>query len=222
MNNGKILAGILIASGWLPTLLLEKPRGHHILKGGSDDPNIWESAKANPRGWIARPLAMSNNVANLWGALNTRDGERVRFKQDVLTAQENLARENTHDNQLELQRAKAKQHDYGWNVLTACSFLIAHVLFGISGSKRPKETDDDKAMLNDLVLLSANVLAKQPEQVRQTAIDQTANYVAGLAHITLGKTEIAGMITGKINALSHCSWAKRLEPAPQPSAQLSM
>ena len=45
------------------------------------------------------------------------------------------------------------------------------MLFGLSGGKkRPKDTEDDKSVMRDVVLLSANVLAKLPEEVRKANI----------------------------------------------------
>lgn len=222
-NNGKLLAGFLISTGWLATFALDKKRGHEIFDGDAHpDPTIAQTMANNPRGWIARPLAMGNNVANLWGSLNPITGERARFKNDILKAEKQVSMSDTLSNRAQLALAKAKQHDYAWNVVSACSFLVAHTLFGISGSKRPNETEHDKSMMEDLVLLSANVLARQPEQVRATAINDTADYVSKLAHVSLSKDEVEQEIRGKIDSLSHSAWAARVQALASPGQQLTL
>jgi len=206
-NVYKVAAGALITTAWASTFLLEKPRGHKILDGsrnvidGKEPPpeTLKDNITGNPRAWIAMPMAMSNNVLNLIGA----NKERV----DGLNAIK-----RAHGNAAELKYAQAKQHDYLWNVLTASSFLVAHSLFGLSGSKRPKETDDDRSIMNDLVLLSANVLVKQPEEVREQAISEAAAYVSGLAHVSLTQPQVEAALREKMTALSQKnSWAAKIE-----------
>lgn len=209
-NQGKMAAGMLITTGWTSTLLLDKPRGHEVFDGDKPDTSTLAGKLAdNPRGLIARPLAMMNNVANLWGSLGGKDGERARFQQDVKAAERNYGNAPTAANQAALSLAKVKQHDYIWNVISAGAFLVAHSLFGLSGSKRPPATDEDNYMMNDLVLMSANMLAKQPEEVREAAIVQTADYVSHLSHITLSQDALEKVLRDKVESLTHSAWASR-------------
>lgn len=210
-NNGKLVAGILITIGWLATFVFEKPRGEQIFDGDTEKQGFIENVKHNPRGWIARPFAMGNNVFNLWGSLNPIDGERKKYHDHITNAKTPEMR----------AWATRKQHDYGWNVVSACSFLVAHVLFGLSGSKRPKETEDDKAVMQDLVLLSANVLARQPKQIQDAAVAETAEYVSRLAHVTLSKEQLATAISDKIASLSQSSWVTRVHPPNASGPQLA-
>lgn len=212
VNNGKLAAGFLISTGWLATLLLDKQPGHQIFDGDKEPPSSLAGMLAeNPRGLIARPLAMGNNLANLWGVYHPQTGERARFHNEVLEAQKQLGLHNTAENRAHLAYTQAKQHDYIWNVISAGSFLIAHTLFGLSGSKkRPEETQDDKSMMNDLVLMSANMLAGQSDKVRAAAIDQTADYVSKLSHVTLNKEQLAQAIQEKIDGITHSAWASRV------------
>lgn len=210
MNHGKFIAGLLISTGWASTLLLDKPRGHEVFGGDKPSPSTIAAKLAdNPRGLIARPLAMGNNLANLWGAFNGKDGERTRFRKDVLKAERDFDVSANPANQMALTMATAKQHDYVWNVISACSFLVAHGLFGISGGKRPPETEDDKRMMDDLILLSANMLAKQPEAVREAAFEQTADYVAHLSHVTLSQDKLEQAMRDKLGELAKSDWAVR-------------
>jgi len=208
INQGKLAAGFLIATAWAATFLLDKPRGHNIFDGEKDEPvNVAGHMKENPRAWIARPLAIGNNFANLWGALNPYTGERKRFRDEVVAAQ-------ARGNAAEIAYTTNKQHDYIYNVFSACAFMIAHLLFGLSGSKRPKETEDDKTMMNDLVLLSANLLAKQPGKLSDAVISETADYVSKLSHVRMGKEKVAEAIRVKIQDLSQSAWAGRVNAQP--------
>ena len=212
MNRFKVAAGSLIAVAWASTFLLEKPRGEHIFKDKEDHDHdgVWDKMKNNPRALIAAPLAMSNNVFNLLGANN----ERKEGLAAIAAAEESVKLSNSAAAREKLQYAQAKQHDYLWNILTASSFLVAHSLFGMSGSKGPSSSDDDARAMNDMVLLSANLLAQQPEKVRDTAIAETASFVSGLAHIKHSPEEVEKAIRDKVNALSQSTWASRIQNAP--------
>lgn len=209
-NRDKVTAGSLITIAWAATFLLEKPRGHKIFDGNGKDNSLIDKMTDNPRAWIAAPLAMGNNVFNLIGA----NKKRKEYHQGFIDAQNRFNLNPNANNHKELVRTTIKQHDYIWNVITACSFLVAHTLFGISGAKRPRETEDDKAVMNDLVLLSANVLAKQPGQVSNAAIDETAEYVSKLAHVTMTKEQVAEAIRGKVAALAQSTWVARTSTSP--------
>ena len=209
-NNGKLAAGFLISAGWLSTLLFEKGAGDHILDGNKVPHTIGEKMADNPRAWLARPLAMANNAANLWGSLAPGTGERAQLATQLGEAQAEFARSGSAQAATALRQAGMRQHDYIWNVISACSFLVGHTLFGISGEKRPRETEDDKMLMNDLVLLSANMLAQQPEQVRNATVAETSQFMARLSHITASPDEIAQAIDGKIKALSEGQWASRV------------
>ncbi len=211
-NNGKLAAGMLISSGWLATFLLDDPPGHSIFDGSKPKPsNIAEIMMDNPRKCIAQPLAMGNNLANLWGSLNPVTGERARFRREIIDAQKQVQTSNTPEAHAHLAYTINKQHDYAWNVLSAGSFLIAHSLFGLSGSKRPEETKADKQIMDDLVLLSANMLAQQQPEVREVAIQQTAAYVSELSHVTMSEEQLAGAIRHKIESINKSTWATRVQ-----------
>lgn len=216
LNQGKITSGILLSTGWLTTLLLDKSHKPPVL--AADKPpanNLFDTIEDNPRGWVTRPLSIANNAANLWGALGPKNGERVRFREEFEEAKRAYAQNPTKINKAEMERHGAKQHDYAWNVLTQSSFIVAHSLFGMSGSDRPKETKGDKEMMKEMVLISANMLAEQPEQLRKAAVEETAEYIARQAHVSQGKEEIANTITTKINELSKTGWVERTASTAQ-------
>jgi len=242
INRSKLGGGFLITAAWLATFLLDKPRGNQIFNGNhKDSSTLIGNAAENPRGWIASPGAMFNNGLTLWGALNPKNGERTRFRDRATKAEQALSdariemdasnqvnlpwvhKDTVKDAEKNFRRAKAGQIDYIYNVFSACSFLIANMLFGLSGSKkRPHETDDDRTMMNDLVLLSANVLAKQPQQVRETSIGEMAEYVSKLAHVKMTKDQVAKAIHDKVDNLAHSTWASRVQAPSAPGPQLTV
>lgn len=203
-NREKVIAGALLSTGWLATFLLDKSHKPPVLDNDASD-GVIGKMRANPRGWIARPLAMGNNIFTLWGTSK----ERTKFRQEAEAAKAAFAEHATEKNEAELARHIAKQHDYVANVFTASSFLVAHSLFGMSGSKRPQETRDDKEVMADLVLLSANMLAQQPEAVRKRAVDETAEYIAKMPHMAQGQEQIAAAINAKIDGLAKSGWVAR-------------
>ena len=214
-NRSKLVAGTLLATAWPLTMWLDTPPGHDVFKGKKPEhPTIVEKIQDNPRGWIARPASMTNNLLNLWGCLNTRPGiglgERMRFRNEVSAAQRQHQLHNTAQTQAHLAYTKAKQHDYVWNVISAGAFLVAHSLFGLSGSENPHDLQDNKKMMDDLILMSANTLVDQPPNVQAKAIKQTAQYVSKLSHITLNEEELANAIRDKMDSLNHSNWAGRV------------
>jgi hypothetical protein len=210
-NSFKMAAGAMLASSWLITALLDRPRGHTVfdqrtdaIHGNETGPaTLMENIRSNPRGWIAAPFSMSNNVFNLIGA----NRERIE-------GIEAIAEASKSGNAKQLTFVKRKQHDYIWNVLTAGSFLVAHTLFGISGMQRPQETDADKKAMQDLVLVSANLLSQQPEPLRDALIDEAADYVTTLAHVELDKEAIATQLRDTIQRLGQSTWATRVQSEP--------
>ncbi len=232
VNHSKLAGGFLITAGWLATLLMDKPRGDQIFSPDKPPSTILDSMSAIPRGTIAGPAAMFNNGLTLWGALNPKDGERVKFRKNMLEAQEKVDElsdfqlntllgktpEDVAGAQKNLARLKASQHDFIWNVASSCCFLVANTLFSMSGAKRPSATDDDKRMSDDLVLLSANVLAKQSPQAREALVGEMAEYVSKLAHVKMTKDQIAEAIHDKVERLPKSPWASRVQPAAAATA----
>ncbi len=224
-NHYKVAAGALITTGWASTFLLEKPRGENILGGniinGQEPPpqTFWEKVKSNPRGWIAAPAAVGNNLFNLVGAAQ----ERERGLYAIETLKGKLARHDIPANRKELAFAQRKQKDYYGNVVSACSFLVANALFGLSGTgNRPKETDDDKKVMHEMVLMSANVLAQQPEKIREASLSEAADYVSRLSHVDSSREEIELALREKVTALSHSNWASRVQSGKSQEHQITV
>ncbi|MDX2074551.1 MAG: hypothetical protein SFX19_09360 [Alphaproteobacteria bacterium] len=211
-NNFKLAGGIAITAGWFASFLTEKPTGHKILDGDEPPASLQEKISRNPRGWLARPAAMANNIGTILGAYK----ERGRYNNDFLSAQSAVSKSASAANLEALAFAQNKRHDYAWNVISSCSFLIANSLFGLSGSKRPTETDDDKTVMEDMVLLSANLLAGQPKEVRDLAVSEASDVVSRLSHVSLNSNELEKMIHDKIDSLNRSNWVARTQSTLQP------
>ena len=190
-NNEKLAAGLLIATGWFTSLLIEKPRGHKIFEVDQDKPlSLIGKAKRNPRAWLASPASIANNFLNIAGSLK----ERQQWKDH-----------------------SAKKYDYTYNLFSACGFLIANTLFAISGQNRPPETEHEKEIGKDLILIAANTLASQPK-LTETVIDETAEYVSSkFAHIKTNKEETKKAIMAKVEELNKTSWVARTQASQSSS-----
>jgi len=211
-NYFKAAGGGLITLGWLGSFLMEKPSGHKIFDGNDTPESLQEKITQNPRGWLARPSAMLNNFASLVGA----NQERKKSNLDIAEATKALAGGGAGA-AANLAYAQNKRLDYTWNIVSAGAFLIANSLFGLSGAKRPAETKDDQHVMRDMVLLSANMLADQPKELRDKAISEASDVVANLTGITATSNDIEKMIHEKIASLNSSKWADRIQHPPAPS-----
>lgn len=193
-NNRKLAAGLLISTGWFGSLMLEKPRGHKIFEVDTDKPlSAIEKAKHNPRAWLASPASIANNFLNISGSLQ----EKQRFKDHP-----------------------TKKNDYVYNLFSACAFLVANSMFAISGKRRPAETEEDKQIGKDLILIAANTLASQPN-LSKDAIDETAEYVSTrFAHIKMNKEEATNTIMAKVAELNRNTWVSRTQPSSPPDKSI--
>ncbi len=195
-NNQKLAAGLFLTTGWFATFLLEKPRGHKIFNV-HDDPNLSliDRIKDNPRGYLASSSSVANNFLNFAGALE----ERKKWKNDP-----------------------AKRHDYIWNMYSTGAFLIGNILFGLSGKARPSETEADKRITQDLVLMAANTLASTPE-LGKVAIDEAAEYISTkLAHVQLSKEEAVKTISDKVAEITKGTWVSRTQPTSSSNSNITI
>jgi hypothetical protein len=213
-NYSKVAAGMLLATGWLSTGLLSRtdklpfefkdktpPEGRTV--GGA----AYHWLEENPRGRIAGPLSMGNNILNLVGSyFSARDNYA-----QLGTARANLADTLTNHGEAshaytsalgDLKYQEGKKHDYLWNVLSSCSFLIANSLFGLSGAKKDAAIDTgSEAVQQELLNVSANVLSNIPEKARNYAVMETAAYVSRIKGIALTPKEIAQEIHTRIDEI---------------------
>lgn len=222
-NPYKVAAGVLLATGWATTLVLNKPRGHGILDDDKHPPTtLKEKILDNPRGWVTRPLSMANNISNLYGSLNPKNGERIRMRNDVEKTRQTMVDAPSPENTKLHTKAKDRAGDYVWNVVSAVSFLIAHMLFGLSGSKKQKDPVQDMRMTQDLVLLSANQLALQPEHMQGNAIRESANYIAKLSRVSMDRGTLEKNIHEKVQSIRGSAWAARAQSASAKPEEVSI
>ncbi|MBY0406108.1 MAG: hypothetical protein K2Q01_00315 [Rickettsiales bacterium] len=198
VNNGKVAAGLMLTTGWLSTFFLDKPNAPpYSFKPEVDvgSQNTGQKLvgwlKDNPRGRIAMPLGMANNVSNLYGSWK----ESKKFAGDVAMARRS-------GNAAEIAYNTAKQNDYVWNVLSACSFLIGHSFFGMSGQK-PSDSHvaDTRTFTHDVLAVSANMLCSVPQEARQLAVEAAAEYIVSIKDVALRKEDAARLINERIDHL---------------------
>ncbi len=199
-NMGKMAAGMMLTTGWLSTFVLDKPHAPpYAFKPRVDagDQNTGEKMtewfKENPRGRIAGPLSMGNNISNIIGA----GFEARRYRAD-------LAGARASGNAADIAHHSRKQYDYGWNVLTACSFMVANGLFGMSGTKHSDEhVADTKTFTHDVLAVAANMLCSVPPEAKRAAVEGAADYITNIKDVSLRKEEAVEMINARIEHLKH-------------------
>ncbi|MBI1275087.1 hypothetical protein GC177_03860 [bacterium] len=203
LNKGKLAAGLLVSTGWFSTLLM-----NHLPPPDAAS-SLPDKIRDNPKGWIARPAAIGNNISNFIGAVN----ERKRFMGEVHAAEAALqtaTAEEAGTATEKLRIARLKQHDYIWNMVSACSFLMANYLFGISsGGNKPATSAEEQAIASEVVNISAKTLASIPAEMRDAAVNQAAIYTAKQSHVGESRERIAEMIQEQIRAFE--------KTAPQPA-----
>ncbi len=205
-NAGKMAAGLMLTTGWLSTFMLDKPHAPpYAFKEPVDagtrntGAKLTEWFKENPRGRIASPLSMGNNISNIIGSWS----ESKRYKADVVNAQK-LAAHGGAEAVSELARHTAKQNDYRYNVLTACSFMVANSLFGMSGTKHSDENvADTKTFTHDVLAVASNMLCGVDPKARKAAVEGAAEYITSIQDVTLRKEEAMEMINARIDQLKN-------------------
>lgn len=219
-NPGKFAAGLLVATGWLATFILDKPHAPPYEFKSTYDPSnastgerFWHWLNENPRGRIGTPFGMANNVANVYGTLwpldaPTRKGEMFRFRDDVTNARAGVAKgflditekvkgiDTTRrltgpELHDHLRYTERKQHDWAFNVVTASAFFAGHALFAKSGDRTSdRAATDNPEFRDDILDVAANVLANVPAKMRDHAIGEAADYITSIKGVTQSREEV--------------------------------
>lgn len=102
----------------------------------------------------------------------------------------------------DLAHHQIKQHDYRWNVMSACSFMVAHSLFGMSGNKRSDDhVADTKTFTHDVLAVASNMLCSVSPEMRKSAVEGAADYITSIKDVTLRKEEAIEMINARVDQL---------------------
>jgi len=209
-NQGKLAGGFMLSAGYLPLLFLDDPHPAPFAFK-TDDATAHQPKEHSGLGWFAQnpraritaPLAIGNNIAKLWGAL----GESQKYSHDVRDAQNALSNATPSTlptAQADLRWSQARQYDYGWNVLTACSNIVGNYLFGLSGKKKTSYiSDEPERFHHEMTVVAANVLNNVPEKMRKQAIEDTAAYIANIKGVKETPDEIAAAIATEAERLQH-------------------
>jgi hypothetical protein len=212
-NFGKLMNGLLVSSGWLATLALDKPqplpytfKADEKAQKDSGDDGLLHWFTENPRKRITAPLTMLGTPFKLGGSWN----EARNYKRQVIEAQNTIAGKTGSALKLaqeELQHATRKQYDWSWNVVGTCSMLIGNYLFGLSGNRKAHDIKSMDDFQKEALVAAANMLSAIPGKARGVAVEDAADYIAGIKGIKQGKEEVAKAISAQIDQLKTNAFA---------------
>ena len=94
---------------------------------------------------------------------------------------------------------------------TTAAYFLASTLTAISSKGSVGGDFTDQEMLSKLCAYSANVIASAPEDVRESAVNGMAEYLALQPNINETKEQIAATINEKADRLANSPWAAKVE-----------
>ena len=92
---------------------------------------------------------------------------------------------------------------------TAAAYMVATFFTSISTKEKTSDFSD-REILSKLCAYSANIIAAQPDDIRQGAIESMAAYLETQPKVTLKKEEIAKEINEKVDQLSTSPWVAKM------------
>ncbi|HEU5047042.1 MAG TPA: hypothetical protein VFT64_04280 [Rickettsiales bacterium] len=183
-NPGKTAAGAVLVAGWLSALLIKEKK---------IDPEAYSHAGAAQKLAMkvqAQPLllaggsGLTNNAFNYYGAWD----ERRRLKAGDPTA-------TPH---------------YVWDLAMQTAMVGANVLFSIS-KKNGKAVSHEDPLIDDVYGLAAKTFSSLPENVRERALEHTAEFLAERHSIPENKTQAVEKLRKHMELMAHNPWQS---PAP--------
>jgi hypothetical protein len=104
---------------------------------------------------------------------------------------------------------------------TACAYIIANTLLGFATKDNAKNTKDDSRYIDALETAAAEVLAQQPQEIRDKSIQRVAGYLSGQPEVKMHAKDIALAIHGKveeqliiISKRQNENWQTRVQDTP--------
>jgi len=177
-NPRKKAAGALIVAGWTASLLIKekKPDPEQLQNAG-----IMEKTKSYIQ---EKPLRLAGWSGLAHNALSTMGAFDERKK--------------------ELAKPNGTNH-YRWDLAGICAMLMGNSLYSMS-NKVTGGSIKEGALVEDVYGLAAQVLNRQPEELREKAIEETANFLGQRSELKDNRTQIIARLRKEIDALSHNPW----------------
>ncbi|MBM3617067.1 MAG: hypothetical protein FJX23_00820 [Alphaproteobacteria bacterium] len=121
---------------------------------------------------------------------------------------------------LEKDYAKAKRASMSghFSMATACAYLVA-TTFGTLSSKAKPADYTEQETVSKLTAMSAEMLAHQPAEVRDLAIDKMATYLAKEEKVTQSREELITLINEKVETLGKSPWLAKVSTERAAAAQ---
>lgn len=107
------------------------------------------------------------------------------------------------------QRAQTASKSTIFAFTTAACYLLATTFTSLSSKAKPVDYDE-KETLGKLCAMSAEMLASQPADMRDQAIDKMATFLAKEEKITESREEIIKILHEKVESLGRSPWQAKL------------
>ncbi len=177
-NPRKQAAAAVIVAGWTAALLIKekKPDKEKLQNAGSLE-KAWAYIQEKPLR-LAGWAGLTHNALSTWGAFEER--------------RDQLAQPN------------GTRH-YQWDMAGIAAMLLGNSLYSIS-NKVTGGSIETGALVEDVYGLAAQVLNRQPPELRQKAIEATADFLGERTELKDSRSQIIEHLRKEMEALSHNPW----------------
>lgn len=109
---------------------------------------------------------------------------------------------------------------YKWDLAAISTMVLANSLFSIS-KKTGKSSKEDDALIQDVYGLAAQVLSRQPEQLREAALQETAEFLGHRPEIREDKAQILERLRHEMETVAQKNpWYDKTDTQPLEHRQL--
>ena len=125
---------------------------------------------------------------------------------------------------LKERSAMPNNKSYYLKFLTVASYLVANSMLGLSSKDHSKQSGHN-ASVETIEKLAAEVLANQPEEIRNAMIEETAEYLSGFKEVQADAEQLASDMKQVIASKSlstdvaEAEWKGTVEPAKSRESQ---
>lgn len=155
-------------------------------------------------------LNLAGNVAMFKDVSQIKEKHRnILSGLEAKIAEAGDSRVETHHLEQDYKKAQRASLSGHFSMATACAYLIA-TTFGTMSSKAKTPDYSEQETLSKLTAMSAEMLANQPAEVRDLAIDKMSTYLAKEEKITESREEIGKIIRDKVESLGNSPWLAKV------------
>ncbi len=182
-NKRKVAAGAVIVTGWAAALLLKEQKR---------DPEKWEHANPLEKAVMyfqEKPLRLAGGAGLIHNALSTVGAFEERSK--------------------ERAKGSAGNDHYKWDMMGIAAMLTANSLYSICSKSTGGNIKAD-ALVNDVYGIAAQIVNRQPDAVKEAAINSTVEFLGARPEIKDTKQQIAKRLRDEIEMQAQNPWFKSI------------